>query len=83
MISILIREEFGDWHTQRGECLEARHRSRRMTGTETGASQPQGRSAWGLQRQKRQKDLLLESVERTWPYQHLDVGLLASRTVRE
>ena len=32
---------------------------------------------------KSKKDLLLESVEKTWPYQHLDVGLLASRTVRE
>lgn len=27
------------------------------------------------------KDPPLESSERTWPYQHLDLGLLASRTI--
>ena len=51
------------------------------TETETGMMQP--RESWQPPKTGRRKDSPLESLEEVWRWQHLDFGILFSRTVRE
>ena len=54
------------------------------TEAKTGVIGLQAKGTWGPQKlEEARRDPCLEPLEGAWPFPHLDLGLLASRTTRE
>ena len=64
-------------------CRETQRGGHVKGGAEPGGMQLPARNAWGPDVEEAENSFSLEPLERTWPCQHLDFKLLASRAVRK
>ena len=85
MTGVLIRRgKFRHRQTQRGEhhVKTQRHTEGRQPCEDGGYCKP--KNTWGCELwEEARKDPPLEVLKEAWPCQHLNLGLLGSRTVRE